>query len=135
MENIDNLILPLRAHLGLVDGMHLVLIVATTFANNGSRICPGRYLAVHSVWLAMAYTLTLYAVSPATDENGIKIELKRENFSGLTMYVLYPVRPMISHFFLVTGRHPKPFRIQLTPRSKDMANLINVLKDDESFAC
>lgn len=96
MENRDNLILPLRAHLGLADGMHLVLRVATTFANNGARICPGRHLAVHSVWLAMAYTLTFYAVSPATDENGVKIELKRENVSGLTVFVLYPVRPMTS---------------------------------------
>ena len=82
----------------------------------------------------MAYTLTLYAISPAIDENGVKIELKRENISGLTVYVLYPVRS--SHdvsFFLV--RHPKPFRMQLVPRSKDMANLVHVLKDDESFAC
>ncbi|KAF8730042.1 hypothetical protein AX14_005772 [Amanita brunnescens Koide BX004] len=82
----------------------------------GRRICPGRHLAVHSIWLAMAYTLTLYAISPATDENGVKIELKRENISGLTV-------------------HPKPFRMQLVPRSKDMANLVHVLKDDESFAC
>ena len=37
----------------------------------------------------MAYTLTLYAVSPATDENGVKIELKRENISGLTVYVYF----------------------------------------------
>jgi len=82
----------------------------------GRRICPGRHLAVHSVWLAMAYTLTMYAISPATDENGAKVELKRENTSGLTV-------------------HPKPFRIQLTLRSNDMASLIHVLKDDASFAC
>ena len=37
----------------------------------------------------MAYTLTLYTVSPATDENGVKIELKRENISGLTVYVYF----------------------------------------------
>lgn len=63
--------------------------VAIKFATNKcTRICPGRHLAVHSVWLAMAYTLTMYAISPATDENGAKIELKRENTSGLTVYVL-----------------------------------------------
>ncbi|KAK2464322.1 hypothetical protein APHAL10511_003779 [Amanita phalloides] len=82
----------------------------------GRRICPGRHLAVHSVWLAMAYTLALFEITPAIDERGHRIDLKRENVSGLTI-------------------HPKPFRIQLIPRSKDLANLVHVMNDDESFAC
>jgi hypothetical protein len=58
---------------------------------NGARICPGRHLAVESAWLAMAYTLILYEISPATDENGIKIELMRDNTTGISVYVLYSV--------------------------------------------
>jgi hypothetical protein len=62
------------------------------FATHGARICPGRHLALHSAWLAMAYILKLYMISPATDENGVEIELKRKNISGLTAYALYAVR-------------------------------------------
>jgi len=52
----------------------------------------------------MAYTLTMYAISPATDENGAKVELKRENISGLTVYVLdkcLPFGPSLNLFFFI----------------------------------
>jgi hypothetical protein len=78
--------------------------VAIKFVTNYTRICPGRHLAIHSVWLAMAYTLTMYAISPATDENGAKVELKRENTSGLTVYVFYKCLPFglsLSFFFFI----------------------------------
>lgn len=46
----------------------------------------------------------MYAISPATDENGAKVELKRENISGLTVYVLdkcLPFGPSLNLFFFI----------------------------------
>ena len=63
------------------------------FVTNDARICPGRHLTIQAAWLAIAYILTLYTISPATDENGMKIELKRENTSGISVYVFYSIRP------------------------------------------
>ena len=75
-----------------------------TFATNCARICPGRYLAVESVWLAMAYILTLYEVSAAKDENGREIKLKKVDSDEMqvSMYVLYlySVHLRSSHFLM-----------------------------------
>ena len=67
--------------------IYIFLTPATTFVTNNARICPGRHLTIQAAWLAIAYILSLYTISPATDENGMKIELKRENTSGISVYV------------------------------------------------
>jgi cytochrome P450 len=76
-----------------------LLTAATTVATNDARICPGRHLTIQAAWLAISYILTLYTISPATDENGMKIELKRENTSGISVYVFYSIRPMSISIF------------------------------------
>ncbi|EKM55767.1 uncharacterized protein PHACADRAFT_184539 [Phanerochaete carnosa HHB-10118-sp] len=43
----------------------------------GGRICPGRFLADHAVWLAIARILTVFTISKMKDENGEEIEPDR----------------------------------------------------------
>lgn len=50
------------------------------------RVCPGRWLAYDSVWIAAASMLAAYNIIPATDENGITIRPKEEVTTGLLRY-------------------------------------------------
>ncbi|KAF8891875.1 cytochrome P450, partial [Infundibulicybe gibba] len=38
----------------------------------GRRICPGRHLAINSVWLAIAYILATFDLKRALDANGVE---------------------------------------------------------------
>lgn len=49
----------------------------------GRRICPGRFMARASVWIAVACMLATFDVSKAVDENGNPIEPKDEYTSGI----------------------------------------------------
>ncbi|KAI0535326.1 cytochrome protein [Xylaria digitata] len=40
----------------------------------GRRICPGRHLAITSVWITIAQTLAAFDISKGLDENGAEIE-------------------------------------------------------------
>lgn len=40
----------------------------------GRRICPGRFLALSSMWIAIASILTTFNISKAKNENGNDIE-------------------------------------------------------------
>ncbi|KAF9261943.1 cytochrome P450 [Marasmius fiardii PR-910] len=40
----------------------------------GRRICPGRYLAINSTWLAIAYLLANFTIAKEVDEDGKEIE-------------------------------------------------------------
>lgn len=49
------------------------------------RICPGRYVALNSAWLAIAQILAAFTISPKRDENG-KEKLSPPDFvSGLVV--------------------------------------------------
>jgi len=64
----------------------------------GQRICPGRYMAQHSIFIAVANILTVFDISLAKDEYGNEISVE-----------------VLSTPDLVT--HPKPFRCSIKPRS------------------
>jgi hypothetical protein len=53
------------------------------------RICPGRYIAFDSVWLAIASLVTVFDISTITDpETGKQApDLNHEYISALGMYV------------------------------------------------
>ena len=49
----------------------------------GRRKCPGRYLAMDSLWIAMAYLLACFDIEKPLDENGNTIEPSGEYTTGL----------------------------------------------------
>ncbi|KIJ47084.1 hypothetical protein M422DRAFT_164403, partial [Sphaerobolus stellatus SS14] len=48
----------------------------------GRRICPGRYMAINSVFLAIASILQVFEISKARDESGKEISIDTEFTSG-----------------------------------------------------
>ena len=54
----------------------------------GRRICPGRFLAASSVWLAMASILSTFELEMPVDEHGQKIRPSGRYTEGLAVYVL-----------------------------------------------
>ncbi|KAF9261871.1 cytochrome P450 [Marasmius fiardii PR-910] len=65
----------------------------------GRRICPGRYLAINSVWLAITYLLANFTMSKEIDKDGEEIEPVVAYTEGLLS-------------------HPVPFNCQFIPRSE-----------------
>ncbi|KAH7928202.1 cytochrome P450 [Leucogyrophana mollusca] len=53
----------------------------------GRRVCPGRYLADASVWIAIASILATLNIGKATGKAGYEIEITPEFSAGLAMYV------------------------------------------------
>ncbi|THH14926.1 hypothetical protein EW146_g5474 [Bondarzewia mesenterica] len=71
----------------------------------GRRICPGRYMARGSIWIAIASILATLDISKAVDKDGKVIELIDEYSSGVISY-------------------PAPFRCAIKPRSPEAEELI-----------
>ena len=53
----------------------------------GRRICPGRYMAVDSMWIAIASVLALFEIKKAVDEDGREITPDGEYIRGFLWYV------------------------------------------------
>ncbi|TBU28897.1 cytochrome P450 [Dichomitus squalens] len=71
----------------------------------GRRICPGRFLAMGSVWMAIASLSATMDIRKAKGPDGIKITPKGEYTSGLSSF-------------------PKPFPADIRPRSEQARRLI-----------
>ncbi|KAF9264352.1 cytochrome P450 [Marasmius fiardii PR-910] len=63
----------------------------------GRRACPGRYLAVNSLWLAMTYLLANFTIAKEVDTDGKKINPVAKYSVGITS-------------------HPLPFKCRFIPR-------------------
>lgn len=50
---------------------------------SGFRVCPGRYLADASIWIAIASILATFHISKARDENGVEITPPSKFESGI----------------------------------------------------
>lgn len=92
------------------------------------RICPGRYLAIQSVWLAVVSVLATFKINKAKDAHGREIDFQPEFTTGLAVYVSHLVSAELnfagsSHFFLQS--HPKPFPCEIVPRSSKAEKLIH----------
>ncbi|KAF8168214.1 cytochrome P450 [Crassisporium funariophilum] len=79
----------------------------------GRRVCPGRYLATNSAWIAIVSILSAFNISKFVDETGKVVEPLIEYTDGLVT-------------------HPKPFKLQISPRSPDTTKLIEVAKFESS---
>lgn len=78
----------------------------------GRRICPGRYLADASVFLAVAQILAAFNISKAVDEQGVEKEAKLEVIPG-----------MISR--------PVDFPYKIVPRSVGSAHLVRSIESEK----
>ncbi|KAL4266704.1 cytochrome P450 family protein [Pleurotus pulmonarius] len=70
----------------------------------GRRICPGRFLAFDTIWIAMATILSVYQITRACDEKGNPIEPDVDYTPGLIS-------------------RPKPFPFRLIPRAHKLGAL------------
>ncbi|GLB42757.1 putative cytochrome P450 family protein [Lyophyllum shimeji] len=71
----------------------------------GRRICPGRYMAFSSIWIAVASVVATFDIAKALDEHGEIIEPSQAHVSGLI-------------------RIPLPFKCSIKPRSQGAEALI-----------
>ncbi|KIK55702.1 hypothetical protein GYMLUDRAFT_230770 [Collybiopsis luxurians FD-317 M1] len=69
----------------------------------GRRVCPGRHIAIASLWIAVASILACYTIEPELDKKGKPIDPKGEWDSASTLF-----------------NAPLPFKCRFVPRSKDM---------------
>jgi len=76
----------------------------------GRRICPGRFMARSSLWIAVASVLAAYDISPVVDVDGIPQIPKEEYTAAVITY-------------------PEAFRCTIRPRSTRAEELITSLKD------
>ncbi|KXN82953.1 O-methylsterigmatocystin oxidoreductase [Leucoagaricus sp. SymC.cos] len=76
----------------------------------GRRICPGRHIAVSSLYLSIASILSVFTVEKAVDEHG---------------HVITPSKEYISSLIL----HPVHFKCTIKPRSKEAEMLIKSISD------
>ncbi|KAF8991682.1 hypothetical protein BDQ17DRAFT_1254693, partial [Cyathus striatus] len=73
------------------------------------RICPGKYLADGSLWLAMSSMVACFIVAHAFDDNGNKIIPEDERMTGLTSRL-------------------KPFKCIINPRDETTRQMLNEVK-------
>lgn len=52
----------------------------------GRRRCPGRHLAMESMWIAISYVLATLSVQKAKDASGNVVEPSEEYTSGMLRY-------------------------------------------------
>ncbi|KAF9464219.1 cytochrome P450 [Collybia nuda] len=85
----------------------------TTFGF-GRRVCPGRYLADASLWIAVASLLATVTIKKVLDIDGREITPEVVFISGI-------------------ASHPKPFRCDIRPRDKTAQSLLAqiVMSDTE----
>ncbi|OCH95809.1 cytochrome P450 [Obba rivulosa] len=78
----------------------------------GRRMCPGRYLAINTVWITVATTAAAFNIKKPLDENGVPIEPVVQSTPGSL------VRPL-------------PFQCCVMPRSEAAAALIRQATEDQ----
>jgi len=81
----------------------------------GRRICPGRFMAKESMWLAIACVLATMNISKAIGEDGTHI-VPEEDYICLGML-----------------SYPKPFPCQISPRSKEHERLILSVENESKL--
>ncbi|KAI0051668.1 cytochrome P450 [Auriscalpium vulgare] len=77
----------------------------------GRRVCPGRYLAIDSIWITIASVLAVYDIKKTVDDNGETIEPDIEFTSSFLS-------------------RPKPFQNSIKPRSEAALRLIIQSKEE-----
>jgi len=80
----------------------------------GRRICPGRYLADASLWIACVSILATFTISKSIDKDGEEITPDATFVSGLTS-------------------KPSPYQCRMIPRSERARSLVNGDMSNDSY--
>ncbi|KAJ6447838.1 cytochrome P450 [Mycena sanguinolenta] len=78
----------------------------------GRRLCPGRHMALSSIWITVASILATFNITKAVDEEGNVIEPSRDYISGVICA-------------------PTPFKCSITPRSQGAVGLIETAVSED----
>ncbi|KAL4789294.1 cytochrome P450 [Aspergillus venezuelensis] len=79
----------------------------------GRRICPGRILADSTIFMSIAQALAVFDIRPQEDESG-KDSVRAEFLPGVIS-------------------HPVPFKLKITPRSKEHEELVRRIEVEVPF--
>ena len=104
---------------------------ALSWLNYYCRICPGRWLAIDTVWITIASVLAVYNIRKAVDEDGNPIEPTTEYTTGLIRYVPVLAGTRVTYANIFYTSHPKPFKCIITPRSEGAKALIGQIEHDQ----
>lgn len=99
----------------------------------GRRICPGRYMALDSVWLTIARALAVFHIGRVVGPDGREVVPGEEYNRGFLWYVFVPrwFREADTACFAFDS-HPKPFSCTIKPRSKGHEALLMELMAQDS---
>ncbi|KAJ7610063.1 cytochrome P450 [Roridomyces roridus] len=78
----------------------------------GRRLCPGRHMALSSIWITIASVLAVFDIAKGRDEEGNEIEPVHDYISGV-----------------ICG--PTPFKCSIKPRSRDAVALIEAVESSQ----
>ncbi|KAJ2917559.1 hypothetical protein MD484_g2877, partial [Candolleomyces efflorescens] len=78
---------------------------ATAVFGFGRRLCPGRYIALSSLWITIASVLAAFRIERDLDDNGKPIDIQPNYLPGVS-------------------RFPAPFKATMQVRSKELADII-----------
>ena len=92
-------------------------------------ICPGRYLADNTVWIAIVRLMAVFDIQKAKGADGNVIEPKIEFVTALTRFARAPQCARHVYPDAVVSSHPKPFPCDIRPRSDKAAQLISQAYD------
>jgi len=78
----------------------------TCFFGFGRRLCPGRHLALDSMWLSIVCILATFDIQKARDAQGNEITPKVEYYTALLRYGFCLIATsMLNVAFVVTHHH------------------------------
>ena len=92
--------------------------------NLKKRICPGRYLADNTLYIAACSILQVFNLSNAKDSNGVDIPINVTSTSGAISYVQFWFSLLRLSLSSVCSRSPYPFECSITPRIKSAEVLL-----------
>lgn len=94
------------------------------------RICPGKYLALRTVYLVVTCILFVFDIGPVLDEDGNPQIPKIELDNTTVRYVsLEPSVHIAADVDRHNARAPKTFECTIKPRSEEAIKLVKETRD------
>ena len=100
--------------------------VYTQLLTHPDSICPGRYMADNSIFIAIAFILKVFSITPAKDGNGNEIPVNVAFTSGMISLVDTDTSSSgsMNNLTRLRCRHPRPFQCEFKTRSEAAKSLI-----------
>ena len=88
------------------------------------RLCPGRWIAIETIWLTVATVLFAFDISKARDESGKILEPDTQYTPAMLRYATAPLTRLSGGQLTLHDSRPKPFQCVVTERSSLAASLV-----------